>query len=1075
MNLDQARRAIGRCLALRDNQASEANLREEFLSRLRLIFPDAQDEYWINSYVQGAEAPAVVGLAGGGEAIRFIDNLVGLTTIEYKADLRNPAMRNAGNHQVKEHAAGLIRNGHPVSQVRGILSDTVEWHAYDVTLVIGIDPGNCTADDIGLNEVDLLEIGVDDETTATRLARFLRKHLARQKSRPLVSKNIAFDLGPHSCYYQSIAAELIRIVQNRRNSDHSIELATDLWSRFVDRIEGEDGAFRVSHYVDEIYLNILSRFLSAYALRGEAIQSDDDELRGMLDGSYFRNGYNLNNFVEKDYFGWIAQAPYIDEFLPFARKIQSDLYAYDFKRLPEEDLFGRLMSQLAQRNQRKLLGQEWTPKWLAKHLARRCIENLPNGEEPEIVDMCCGSGAILAEIIKETKTRFNFNDIVSLGKTATGFDIDPLAVAFAKATWVITLAGEIKNATEPVTIPIYHADSLFAVTPVSDALPMLGEAAHTIDVQLDDGEPIQLPVQLLQPEYRELFDSLIDWVYDVAQNQDDDPLTRDNALAALDNKTEAAQVMLPPELREASANAVFALTQRMKHLVDAGRNGIWAFILRNTYRPGLLVGQFNGLVSNPPWLAMSSLAENPYLTRLSRQAELYGVKPAGPAFLHLELSTTYLLHAVDRYLKLGAAVACLVPGTIFNGNHHERFRQRRYLHSQRPVALSINELWHVAPGTFKYPGAALIGKKADNFGDADNLVGAGAIARPTEIETVDFEIRQIGEMRTAWVLEKNGLPAAAVGGGERSNQGADIMPRRAVCVEILFEAGTEYRVNTPQDGSQCAFAVKQAKKLRRESFPGNVAPRFIHRLAQSLNLLPFVFGQHCAHIAIPAVRDVHGAWQIFSSAEIIRKGFANTVRRFSEIDGKLAEIGDTALKDRIDFRRKLTNQNFPENGYLVLSGAGGKHICAACLPVDEEAIANLVIDQTLYWQHVANEDDAWFRTGFLNSAALTEAILPFNPSGNFGQRHIHTLPYRLMPSFDANNSDHCNIAEKARNIAVDARNIVADDHYIRDPNRALHVRRLRLRGWLAENEDFLTLNRLCGSILGLNVGSGNED
>ena len=303
MNLEEARRAISRFLTLRDNQANEATLRAEFLSRLRLIFPDAEDEYWINSYAQGAEAPAVVGLAGGGEAIRFIDNLVGSTTIEYKADLRNPGMRDTGYHQVKEHAAGLIRNGHPVSQVRGILSDTVEWHTYDVTLVVGIDPGDCTADDIGLNEVELLEIGVNDETTAEHLALFLRKHLARQKSRPLVAENIAFDLGPHSRYYESIVAELIHIVQNGRNSDHSIELATDLWSRFVDRIEGEDGAFRVCHYVDEIYLNILSRFLSAYALGGEAIQSDDDELRGMLDGSYFRNVYNLNNFVEKDYFG----------------------------------------------------------------------------------------------------------------------------------------------------------------------------------------------------------------------------------------------------------------------------------------------------------------------------------------------------------------------------------------------------------------------------------------------------------------------------------------------------------------------------------------------------------------------------------------------------------------------------------------------------------------------------------------------------------------------------------------------------------------------------------------------------
>jgi hypothetical protein len=33
-----------------------------------------------------------------------------------------------------------------------------------------------------------------------------------------------------------------------------------------------------------------------------------------------------------------------------------------------------------------------------------------------------------------------------------------------------------------------------------------------------------------------------------------------------------------------------------------GRNGIWAYILRNSFRPGLVAGQFNGLVSNPPGL-----------------------------------------------------------------------------------------------------------------------------------------------------------------------------------------------------------------------------------------------------------------------------------------------------------------------------------------------------------------------------------------------------------------------------------------------------------------------------------------
>src|SRR5205085_1310888 len=41
-------------------------------------------------------------------------------------------------------------------------------------------------------------------------------------------------------------------------------------------------------------------------------------------------------------------------------------------------------------------------------------------------------------------------------------------------------------------------------------------------------------------------------------------------------------------------------------------NGIWAFVLRNSYRPGLVIGQFNGLISNPPWLALSKFADNPY-------------------------------------------------------------------------------------------------------------------------------------------------------------------------------------------------------------------------------------------------------------------------------------------------------------------------------------------------------------------------------------------------------------------------------------------------------------------------------
>nr|WP_145924098.1 hypothetical protein [Halomonas elongata] len=360
----------------------EAVLRGEFQSWLRRIFPSQEDEHWLNHYGEGAEARAQVGIAGGVAANRFIDNLIGSTTIEYEADLRIAAKRDEGFGQVREHTAGLIRRGVPVSQVRGILSDTVDWYAYDVELDPDVEPGECTVDDINLIEVERFEPAADDELTAQRLTLFLRRHLARERSRPLVADNLAFDLGLESTAYKRNVDTLTTLVETGREIDSSIALATNLWSRFVDHLEGVGGGFRSGPYVDEVYLNLLSRLLSANALAGTAIVSDDDELREILNGGFFRDAYQLDNLVEKDYFGWITETAHVSKFLQVAREIQRDLYAYDFSWRADEDLFGRLMAQLARRSQRKLLGQEWTPAWLARHLAERCLDGLPEGKLP---------------------------------------------------------------------------------------------------------------------------------------------------------------------------------------------------------------------------------------------------------------------------------------------------------------------------------------------------------------------------------------------------------------------------------------------------------------------------------------------------------------------------------------------------------------------------------------------------------------------------------------------------------------------------------------------------------------------
>ena len=787
-DVKQAYKAMVRCRELRQNGVVEAVLRGEFHSRLRSIFPDADDERWINHYGEGAETHTKMSVFGGVSASRFIDNLIGLTSIEYESDLRITAKHKEGYRQVKEHAVGLLHSGVPRSQIRAILSDTVDWYAYGIGFKSCIESSSCTTEDIELSEIERFEPVADNESTAKHLILFLRRHLVREQSRPLVADYLALDLGLESPACRCSIKTLTTLVEARRVTDPSVGIATELWSHFVDHLENKGEDFRVGSYVDEIYLSILARLLIANFLAKSAIISTDKELEAILNGLYFQDKYQLSNLVEQDYFHWIVSPNHIAEILFIARKIQGDLYAYDFSLQADENLFGRLMAQLAQRNQRKLLGQEWTPSWLAKHLAECCLDNLPKGEMPEIIDMCCGSGSILTEVIKAAKDRYVYDDITSLQSVVTGFDIDPLAVALAKTTWVITLADEIRRAVAPVTIPVYHADSFFAVTPVSNSIPPLGENA-AITVRLD-GQSIPLPAELVQSKYRELFDRMIDWAHDEAvQTSGRVALTSVDVESTLDTVMTTTATKLSSELRQATTDAILTLTQCMKKLADSGRNGIWAFILRNTYQPGFLTGQFNGLVSNPPWLAMSALGDNPYRHVLSRRAALYGIKPTGPSSPHLELGTTYLLHAIDRYLKPGAAVACLVPGTIFNGYHHQRFRQRDYIHSDRPVAFSVTEVWRIPQGTFKYPGAALIGKKVDQLAMADILTERASIVQPEIIERIEISVQRVDKNRTAWVIGGGNFPAARAGHDKVPQQGADMMPRRAVCIEILRESG----------------------------------------------------------------------------------------------------------------------------------------------------------------------------------------------------------------------------------------------------------------------------------------------
>ena len=1063
-SIESAQNALSRAIQFRNAGRNEAALRGEFQSWLRRIFPDPEDQVWVNNYSEGAEAHIRVQLTQGGLANRFIDTLVRGTAIEYEADLRLPARFEHGLEQVREYVAGAVRAGTPVSQVRGLLSDTVDWFVYDAVLREGVEAGACTATDIELALVEEFRAAAADRVEGERFGELLRRHLAREQSRTLTADNIATDLGLESIAFRDHLGRLTELVDDGRTADTSVALATQLWSRFVDGLERQGDAFRTAAYVDELYIAVLARLLAANVLEGRPLISSDADLERVLRGEHFAARYRLHNVVEDDYFGWLARNPYLTSVLPVARAMQRDLAAYNFSTLAEHDLFGRLMSQLARRSHRKLLGQEFTPAWLSDQLAARVLDRLPAGEAPQLVDMCCGSGSILAAILREVVRRDAGVSLDRLIGSATGFDVDPLAVILAKTTWVVTLAAQLQGATSDIVIPIYHADSLFASTPVSERLPAPGEGG---DFEVDlDGRRVVLPRELIAPTLRGLFDGVVDWAYDEARGAvaaGRNSVEQRRAAELVDALSRLQRLELAADLRDRIVAATLALAHEMSELALSNRNGIWAFVLRNAYRPGLLAGYFNGLVSNPPWLAMSQLANNPYKNTLSDRATLYGIAPGGAAHLHLELATTFLLHATDRYLREGAAVACLLPGTIFNGSHHQRFRDTEFVRASRSVPLQIDEVWEIESGTFKVRSAAIVGTKRPTA-DAVQFAPRGVYSRPHALEVVQFEVRRLGE-RTAWILGGNAAPLGAPTDEPPPPQGADLMPRPAVCVEVENQLGAEWQVNTPAQGSAGYYAVKDAKKLRGQSFPGYVAPEFVHRMVQSLNLLPFVCLGPFPTLAIPARRTATGAWQMLNPATIRTEGHRQTALRFERIDQALAAAGVVRpLFEKIDERNKLSAQVFLPGQYLVLTGAGGGIACAAVLPVAGHE--DFVIDQTLYWKVVNDEREAWYRVGVLNSASVTEAIRPFNPQGEFGARHLHTLPHRIIPRFDPANEDHVRVAELAQCISEEATRLAGENNQIGDPNRPIAARRSRLRSTITQTNECRELESLCAAILG---------
>ncbi|HEY4195484.1 MAG TPA: N-6 DNA methylase, partial [Mucilaginibacter sp.] len=915
---------------------------------------------WVVRHIQGSEAAVHIN-RDGAISTGFVDNLVDLTAIEYESDLRKSAKFNQGLNQVKDYCSSLLNHGHDPDLVLGILSDTVRWFAYRIDKS-QLSDGPYNRNNVSLIEVDHVDASDASEKVAGDFARFITRYLARQGARPFTAEAIANDLGFGTVFTRQHTTALFETIQNAFNENPGYaDLIAELWKSFVSYL-AEDGhaeRFDMTTFVDEFYISILGKLICANFLEQKALSSTDAELSEIINGRFFENK-GLNNFVEYDYFGWLNNGANLASVLSVAKAIQQDLVAYDFSVVPAEDLFGNLMAQLANRAQRLLLGQEWTPAWLSKQIVERVTSEIPYEKPLRLIDMCCGSGSMIVQSVRIAKQRLEHLGIAQgsteansyLTQSITGFDIDPLAVLLSKINWVLAAKDSISFGSHPISIPVYHADSLFAITPLSKDLRTTHEAFYLLKVAEFE---IKLPVFLISPLHQSLFDRLIEQSYHmVLDAAEGAPLTfgLEEATPQINVVVESLHLSLNESELTQTVNFYIELTTAIDRLNRDGRNGIWASILKNSFRPGLVYGQFNGLVSNPPWLALSKIAQNPYQLVLKQLAANFGIKPAGSSHLHIELATIFLLHSIREFLHDDAIIGCILPETVLNGHHHNPFRSQGYLTAGKPVNYVTTELWKVAEGTFKNNAIVLLGKKGGPLGESVLTFPGKRVFPDRNSDDTTFHINIQGN-RSAWgetaISGTNGFyePAAF-------RQGADIMPRNLLFYETRPAGNSQTTmISIDPVRSRLAFTVKDAKKHQQFRLTERTLPETLFFDVITSNLLvPFDLST-AQKALLPLKKDYERKWVGLNQSEITAMG--NVARNtFNEIAATANPTRPTveALFDLINVRGKLSQQIIQNGTYLVMTGAGGGIVCSAFVAADEFDLDRLIIDQTIYFASV---------------------------------------------------------------------------------------------------------------------------
>lgn len=380
-------------------------------------------------------------------------------------------------------------------------------------------------------------------------------------------------------------------------------------------------------------------------------------------GGPFRKA-GIRNFLEGDFFAWYTKF-FTPELAACLKKVVDRLAEYDTTTLdlapaPTQDLLKKLYHRLVPPHIRKTLGEYYTPDWLAEHLLNRLDNGRFRGDpDLRLLDPSCGSGTFLIKAINavrsnaETQTVNKQELLRKICHNIVGIDLNPLAVIAARTNYLLALGSLLKHrGDEDLEIPVYLADSI--MTPSRQSSNSFEQ--EKVPVSLSIGK-VEIPRRLATQEGVTTLTNLLD------EHLEKHSTTPEKFIIQTKSKLIACGANW-----EKDEETIAKLYAELYKLHCAGRNGLWARILKNAFAP-VFLAPFDYVVGNPPWINWQNLPEGYRKETKSLWFE-HGlfVHKGMDAILgkgKKDISTLMTYVAADAYLKDGGKLGFVITQGVF--------------------------------------------------------------------------------------------------------------------------------------------------------------------------------------------------------------------------------------------------------------------------------------------------------------------------------------------------------------------------------------------------------------------------